>query len=184
VGKDGAVGARRRRVGHTDREGESRREGVPRIVGNALLRRETDGALDHVHPRDVVDREEAPADAGDVGQPGEHGEYPFQVVFHQGVGDAVGEHDHLPSQLVVGGVDGLAHQLVQGLEARKDDGGVGALLDGALTEADQVGANAHGAPDHELREGGREGGREGKREGDVHGQMVRLTTLLRLLSRI
>ena len=64
--------------------------------------------------------------------------------------------------LVVGGVDGFPHEFIQGLEARQNDRGIGALLDGAMAEADEVGPNADCAPHDEL-EGGREGGRKGGR---------------------
>jgi len=66
------------------------------------------------------------------------------------------------TNLIVGGVDGFAHELVQRLEARQNDGGIGALLDRAVAEANEVGANADRTPHDELegREAGGEGGRE------------------------
>jgi hypothetical protein len=78
---------------------EGGREGLPWVVGNPLLRGEADRALHHIHTRDVVNREEAAPDGGDVGEPGQDSNDALEVVLDQRVRDAVGEHDHLPTQL-------------------------------------------------------------------------------------
>eukprot|EP00975_Prorocentrum_lima_P014128 3001237-Prorocentrum_lima.AAC.1 len=67
------------------------------------------------------------------------------------MGDSVGMHDRRSSQLVVRRVDGLPHQLVEGLVARQNDRRISLALDRALTQAHQVRADAHGPSNNERK---------------------------------
>ena len=69
------------------------------------------------------------------------------VVGGELVGDAVGQHDLRPAELVLRDVDLLAEQLVERREAREDDGAVG-HLDEALRQPVDVGADADRASGH------------------------------------
>mmetsp|Transcript_49135 Transcript_49135/g.139167 ORF Transcript_49135/g.139167 Transcript_49135/m.139167 type:complete len:1351 (-) Transcript_49135:2919-6971(-) len=123
---------------------------VPRVIRDALgLGAPLHGPVDQVDAGDVGDGQRHAAHRRHVREPVDRREHRVQVVVHEKVRDAVREHDHGAAQLVVRGVDILAHELVQGLVSGEDDRRVGALLDGALAEADEVGADADRAASDE-----------------------------------
>mmetsp|Transcript_18949 Transcript_18949/g.55656 ORF Transcript_18949/g.55656 Transcript_18949/m.55656 type:complete len:508 (+) Transcript_18949:408-1931(+) len=113
-------------------------EEVARVVGR-LGGLELDGAVHRV--RGGARRRHVAVGLGHEAEPLDHLPHGLLVVRRAEVGDAVGQHDLRPAELVLARVHLAAEKLVERRKAREDDGAL-VLLDHALAEAVEVGADA------------------------------------------
>ena len=91
--------------------------------------------------------------ARDEGEPAQQRLHGLAVAVDAEMRDAVGRHDGGAAELLVGGVDAAAHELVERLVAGENDGRVVSLLQRALTKSHEIGADADGAAgNHRQRE--------------------------------
>ena len=114
---------------------------VPRVVGQRR-RLELHVAVPGVAAQSAHGRRAAGV-LGHEAQPVQDGPHALLVVPHHLVSHTVGHHDLRPTQLVLGRVNVLTQELVQGRVAREDHGAAH-HLDVALAQPVQVSTDAHG----------------------------------------
>mmetsp|Transcript_57558 Transcript_57558/g.137061 ORF Transcript_57558/g.137061 Transcript_57558/m.137061 type:complete len:337 (-) Transcript_57558:23-1033(-) len=114
---------------------------VPRVVGQRR-RLELHVAVPGVAAQSAHGRRAAGV-LGHEAQPVQDGPHALLVVPHHLVSHTVGHHDLRPTQLVLGRINVLTQELVQGRVAREDHGAAH-HLDVALAQPVQVSTDAHG----------------------------------------